>query len=141
MIFDFSNPDVESISIMSVTQLMVEYIPDDSSQPKTVTDSQQKEAVLLLIKRWPQAIQTSFNSFCTSHNRKNLEVYDFLENFSSWCQDARKARQQAISANWVVSASSSTSYLKGSISYSDATKASRKRKLEEQSKNTNATQK
>jgi hypothetical protein len=96
MIFDFSDPDVEGISIMNATQLMVEYIPDDSSQPKTVTVAQQKEAVLLLIKRWPLAIQTSFNSFCTSHNRKNLEVFDFLENFSSWCQDARKVRQQAV---------------------------------------------
>jgi hypothetical protein len=146
MIFDFSNPDVESTSIMEVTQLMVEYIPDDSSLPRTVTDLQQKEAVLLLIKRWPQAIQTSFNSFCITHHRKNLEVYDFLENFSSWCQDARKTKQQAISANWIVSASASTAYLKGSTSYSDAARvsseeAARKRKLEEQSKHANATQK
>jgi hypothetical protein len=44
MLFDFSNPDVESISIMGVTQLMVEYIPDDSSQPRTVTDSQQRQS-------------------------------------------------------------------------------------------------
>ena len=146
MIFDFSNPDVEAISIMTVTQLMVEYIPDDSSLQRSVTDAQQKESVLLLIKRWPPAIQTSFNSFCTSHNRKNLEVYDFLENFSSWCQDARKVRQQAISPNWVVSASSSTSFLKGSTTYSDAAKASsssedaaKKRKLEEQSRAVNAT--
>ena len=144
MIFDFSNPDVEAISIMTVTQLMVEYIPDDSSLQRSVTDAQQKESVLLL--RWPPAIQTSFNSFCTSHNRKNLEVYDFLENFSSWCQDARKVRQQAISPNWVVSASSSTSFLKGSTTYSDAAKASsssedaaKKRKLEEQSRAVNAT--
>jgi hypothetical protein len=131
---------------MTVTQLMVEYIPDDSSLQRSVTDAQQKESVLLLIKRWPPAIQTSFNSFCTSHNRKNLEVYDFLEIFSSWCQDARKVRQQAISANWVVSASSSTSFLKGSTIYSDAAKASsssedaaKKRKLEEQSRTVNAT--
>jgi transposase InsO family protein len=148
MNFDFSNPEVEGTSIMNVTQLMVEYIPDDSSQPKTVTEAQQKEAVLLLIKRWPPPIGTSFNSFCTSHNRKNLEVYDFLENFSSWCQDARKARQQAVSANWVVTASPASSYLKGSITYSDAAKsgssseeAARKRKLEEQAKNATANQK
>jgi hypothetical protein len=80
MLFDYSNPDIENQSIMAVTQLLVEYIPDDSALPRNVTDSQQKESVLLLIKRWPQAIQTSFNSFCTSHNRINLEVYDFLEN-------------------------------------------------------------
>ena len=144
MLFDFLNPEIENTSIMHVSQLMTEYIPDDSSQPPTVTKSQQKEAVTLLIKRWPQAIQISFNAFCTSHERKNFEVYDFLENFSSWCQDARKTKQQAVSANWIVSASSASSFLKGSKTYSEAAQSSwsaedaKKRKLDEHSKATNS---
>jgi superfamily I DNA and RNA helicase len=74
MSFDFTDPSVEMNSMQQVVQLLEEYIPDDKSQPSTVTDAQQRAALLLLIKRWPPQIQLSFYGYCTTNNRKNPTV-------------------------------------------------------------------
>jgi transposase InsO family protein len=146
MSFDFTDPSVEINSIQQVVQLLEEYIPDDKSQPSTVTDAQQRSALLLLIKRWPSQIQLSFNSYCTTNNRKNPTVNDFLENFSSWCQWGRKTRQQAVSANWSVLPTANTYFSKKS--YADVSKSgsstedatAKKRKLDDLSRQKNKAQ-